>query len=149
MSDQTIRASVGDMAVPEFETPAFTPAPPLADAVVAIVTTAGLQRPGETGWAAGDQSFRMFEREERDLITSHVSPNFDRTAITADLNAVYPIDRLEEMAAEGVIKSVAARHASFMGAQMDMLSTIRLDSGPAAAVALKAGGANVVVLTPI
>ena len=149
MSDQAIRASVSSMPVPEFEAPAFTPAPPLEEAVVAIVTTAGLQRPGEDAWGAGDQSFRLFDREERNLITSHLSPNFDRAGFVADMNVVYPIDRLEELAAEGVIKAVAPRHVSFMGAQMDMMSTIRMDTGPAAAKALKEDGVNVVLLTPI
>lgn len=149
MNDQVIRQSTSSMEVPEFDAPAFTPAPPLDEAVVAIVTTAGLQRPGEEGWGVGDQSFRLFERAERELITSHLSPNFDRAGFTLDLNVVYPIDRLEEMAAEGVIAGVAPRHISFMGAQMDMLSTIRLDSGPAAAKALKDDGVNVVLLTPI
>ena len=149
MSDQTIRAGVSSMAMPEFETPAFTPAPPLNEAIVAIVTSAGLQCPGDEGWAAGDQSFRLFDRAERNLITSHLSPNFDRSGITADINVVYPVDRLEELAADGVIKAVAPRHVSFMGAQMDMLSTIRMDTGPAAAKALKDDGVNVVLLTPI
>lgn len=149
MSDKIIRAGVGDMEMPEFETTAFTAAPPLAEATVAIVTTAGLQRPGEDGWGQADQSFRLFNKDEHNLITSHLSPNFDRTGLTADLNVAYPLDRLEEMKAEGLIKEVAPRHASFMGAQQDMLSTIRQDSGPALAKELKDDGVDVVILTPV
>ncbi len=60
---------------------------------------------------------------------------------------LYPIDRLEELAAEGVIGGVAPRHLSFMGALHDTLSTIRLDTGPAAAKLLRDDGVSVVLLT--
>ena len=59
----------------------------------------------------------------------HWSPNFDRTGFTLDLNVVYPIDRLEELAEQGVIGSVADRHVSFAGNQPDDVATIRMDSG--------------------
>jgi D-proline reductase (dithiol) PrdB len=47
---------------------------------------------------------------------SHISTNFDRTGFQQDLNMVLPLDRLNELAAEGIIGSVAAYHYSFMGA---------------------------------
>jgi D-proline reductase (dithiol) PrdB len=47
---------------------------------------------------------------------SHISVNFDRTGFQEDLNVVFPIDRLKELATEGVIGSVADYHYSFMGA---------------------------------
>ena len=49
-----------------------------------------------------------------------------------------------------VIGSVASRHISFMGAQPDHnLSTMRLDTGPAAAKILRDDGVDVVLLTPV
>lgn len=51
-----------------------------------------------------------------DLLTSHISINFDRTGLQEDWNVAFPLDRLSELAAEGVIGSVAATHYSFMGA---------------------------------
>jgi D-proline reductase (dithiol) PrdB len=47
---------------------------------------------------------------------SHVSVNFDRTGFQQDLNVVFPIDRLRELAAEGRVGAVANFHYSFMGA---------------------------------
>ncbi|PIP39124.1 MAG: hypothetical protein COX19_08875 [Desulfobacterales bacterium CG23_combo_of_CG06-09_8_20_14_all_51_8] len=47
---------------------------------------------------------------------SHVSTNFDRIGFQQDWNVVFPIDRLQELAAEGFIGSVADYHYSFMGA---------------------------------
>jgi D-proline reductase (dithiol) PrdB len=52
----------------------------------------------------------------RELVMSHVSTNFDRTGFQRDLNVVFPVDRLRELADEGVIGSVASFHYSFMGA---------------------------------
>jgi D-proline reductase (dithiol) PrdB len=78
---------------------------------------------------------------------AHWSLNFDRTGFTADVNVLFPIDRLEELAADGVIGGVAPRHLSFMGALHDTLSTIRLDTGPAAAKLLRDDGVGVVLLT--
>ena len=95
------------------------------------------------------QSFRTFAKDERDVTIGHLSPNFDRSGFVADINVVYPIDRLKELAAEGVIKAVAPRHISFMGAQDETMTTIRMDSGPAAAKQLREDGVDVVLLTPI
>ena len=45
-----------------------------------------------------------------------MSINFDRTGFQEDWNVVFPIDRLNELAAEGTIGSVSDTHYSFMGA---------------------------------
>lgn len=149
MTDAIVRQGVDQIPVPQFDETAWTQPPPLEEARVAIVTSAGLQRPGEETWGQGEQSFRIFSQEERDLTTSHLSNNWDRTGIVADLNVVYPIDRLEEFAKEGVIGSLAPRHLSFMGALDETMSTIRQDTGPAAAKALLEDGVHVVLLTPV
>jgi D-proline reductase (dithiol) PrdB len=122
--------------------------PALDAARVAIVTTAGLMRAGEPVWGHSDTSFRSFAKTERNLLVGHVSMNFDRVGIASDLNVVYPIDRLEELARNGVIGEVADRHLSFMGATYD-LPTVAIDTGPAAAKALLVDGVDVVILTPV
>ena len=118
---------------------------------MAIVTTAGLRPAGDVQlWQPTDGSFTVLDGARRDVQLSHFSPNFDRSGFAADLNVVYPIDRLHEMAADGEIGAVAERHLSFMGAQFDAtFSTILLDSGPAAAKVLRDQGVDVVLLTPI
>ena len=79
----------------------------------------------------------------------HWSPNFDHTGFQLDLNVVYPIDRLEELAAQGVIGDVAPRHFAFAGNQPETVSELRLDTGPACAKELLADAVDVVVLTPV
>ena len=47
---------------------------------------------------------------------THVAVEYDRTAWQQDINAILPFDRLDEMAADGEIGSVASDHYAFMGA---------------------------------
>jgi D-proline reductase (dithiol) PrdB len=147
--DQAMRAHAATLPAPDFPHPAWVTPKPLAQATVAIVTSAALHATGDARFAAGDTSFRLIERDRRDLVMGHWSPNFDHVGFSIDVNVVFPIDRLEELAARGVIGAVAPRHVSFAGNQPDDVSTVRLDSGPAAAAALLADGVDVVVLTPV
>jgi D-proline reductase (dithiol) PrdB len=144
-----MRALVNDIPVPEFDTTPFTIPPPLSRARVAIVTTAALRRPDDPTWGRGDESFRVLPDAARILAVAHASPNWDRSGIAADLNVAYPVDRLHELADEGVIGSVAHNHISFHGVIEGNLSTLRLDTGPAAARQLRDDGVDVVLLTPV
>jgi D-proline reductase (dithiol) PrdB len=84
---------------------------------VAIITTAGLIRRGDEPFTA-DGEFRIIpaETEPGDLVMSHSSVNFDRSGFQQDLNVVYPVDRLNELVADGFVGSSADYHYSFMGA---------------------------------
>ncbi len=113
---------------------------------VAIVTTAGLRLSDQEKFSGGDQSFRVLPPTTDGLIMDQISPNFDRIGFTIDPNVVFPIDRLNEM---GRIGSLASRHLAFLGAQGESLTTILMDSGPAAAKVLLEDGVDVVILTPV
>lgn len=149
MGDRELRAIFNQLPVPEFTTTAFTLPPRLAEATVAIVTTAGLHLPEDSGWSRRDQSFRILPSDRRDLRLAHSSSNYDQSGLLMDLNVVYPADRLQEMRDEGAIGAVAPRHLAFMGSQDETMTTIRVDTGPAAAKLLLADGVDVVLLTPI
>lgn len=150
MGDTELRKLVDGIPVPEFDPPHLVAPPPLAKARVAIVTTAGLRSPGEAGWHPNDDmSFRVLPSEARDLELVHWSPNADRTGIVADLNVVYPADRLGELVDEGVIGSVGPHNIAFMGGLADeTLATIRYETGPAAARVLLDDDVDIVILTP-
>ena len=144
------RASQAGAPVLELEATPWVSPPPLERCRVAIVTTAGLSPDGPEVWEVGDQGFRVIPDGERSLAMAQASNNFDRTGFLADLNVVFPVDRLHELAARGAIGSVAPRHLSFMGAQADhTLATLRLDTGPAAAQLLRDDHVDAVVLTPV
>ncbi len=103
--------------VPSFEGRPWAAAAAPAERRVAIVTTAGLHRRGDRPFSPGAGDYRIVPGASTggDLVMSHVSVNFDRTAFQEDLNAVFPIDRLRELARDGLIGSIADYHYSFMG----------------------------------
>jgi D-proline reductase (dithiol) PrdB len=130
-------------------TPFTQPRVPLAHARVAIVTSAGIHRRGDAPFVRYDSTFRTIPGDVRaaDLVQTHTSIGFDRTAIIEDVNVSFPIDRLREMQAEGKIGSFGARYFSFMGAQKDLL-TIAVTSALDVAALLRDDGVDVVLLTP-
>lgn len=148
--DANMRAHAATLPAPEFDHPAFTPlSVPLSEAKVAIVTSAALHKSDDDRFTQGDTSFRALDRTDRDLVLGHWSPNFDRSGFQIDLNVVYPIDRLEELAKAGVIGEVAPRHFAFAGNQPDTVSELILDTGPACAAELLADDVDLVLLTPV
>src|SRR5687767_15061202 len=96
-TDAQVRRGVTDLPAFDFGTTPVTRAPDLRSARVAIVTTAGLRDDRVGTWHDG-QGFTILDSASRDLTVAHISPNFDRAGIAADLNVVYPIDRLNELA---------------------------------------------------
>ncbi|MGB1489250.1 MAG: glycine/sarcosine/betaine reductase selenoprotein B family protein [Acidimicrobiales bacterium] len=150
MSDEQLRTTLGGLKSFAFDDVPWTTPKPLHESRVAIVTTAGLRVENNADWNAGDQGFTQIPHDAENLTLAHYSPNFDRVGWVLDKNVVFPIDRLNELAEDGIIGSVAKTHISFMGAQPDhTLETIRLDSGPAAAKLLKDDEVDLVLLTPV
>lgn len=101
-----------------FESRPWAEGPPLSKRRVALVTSAGLHRVGDPAFSLVDLSYRVIpgDIEASDLTMTHSSVHFDRTGFREDVNLVFPIDRLRELEAEGVVGSVADYHYSLMGA---------------------------------
>ncbi len=148
MTDSDVKAMTADLETPDFEVTAFTTPPPLAEATVAIVTSASLHHPDDDDFAPTDTGYRVLDGHRRDYVTGHWSPNFDAVGFALDLNTVFPVDRLDELAEQGVIGSVSDIHLSYAGNQFD-ISAVRMDSGPAGARFLKDHGVDVVLFTPV
>ena len=64
------------------------------------------------------------------------------------MNTVFPLDRLDELAARGVIGRVADQHLAYAGNQFD-LAGVRMDSGPAGAAWLRDQGVDIALFTPV
>ena len=126
---------------------------PLSASKVALVTTAGLHlrddKPFNRDHPGGESTYRVIpgDANPADIVQSHFSIGFDRTAIYRDLNITYPVDRMRELAAQGVIGGLAPNGYSFMGALRDC-AVIAEQTGPEVAQRLKADGAEAVFLTP-
>ena len=66
-------------------------------------------------FGSGECRFISADTSPGDLLISHVSINFDRAGWQRDINVVYPIDRLRDLAALGEIGGVAETHYTVMG----------------------------------
>jgi D-proline reductase (dithiol) PrdB len=145
---QLTQSNMANLECPRFETTPFVSGPPLTERRVAVVTSAGLVRRGEPPFVSGDVDYRVLPADTpaSQILMSHASVNFDRTAFQRDINVVFPLDRLRAMAAAGVIGSLAATHYSFMGA-----TDPRAMEANARAVAgrLKSDRVDAVLLTPV
>ena len=71
---------------------------------------------------------------------------YDNGDVNKDINCMFPIDRLNELAAEGFIGSVADVHAGFMGGGGNQ-EKFKNETGPAIAKMLKEEGVDAVILT--
>lgn len=114
---QPTRDVVLNLPCPSFETAPFVAGLPLAQRRVAIVSSAALIRRGDKPFPFGSGECRQIAADTppNDLLISHVSTNFDRSGWQRDINVVFPIERLRELAAAGVIGGVADTHYTVMG----------------------------------
>ena len=148
MTDAIIKKGAATVECPRPENAAFLTPKPLSEAKVAIVTSASLHHSDDDDFAPSDTGYRVLDRNRRDIVVGHWSPNFDASGVTVDLNVVFPIDRLEELEKQGILGSVSEVHIAVAGNQFD-LSGIRLDGGPSAAALLTKNEVDVVLLTPV
>ncbi len=104
--------------MPAFDESPFVLGPPLAERRVSLISTAGLHRKGDRPFTEESGDFRIIPKDlpDEDLVMTHVSSNFDRIGFMKDADVAFPINRLKELAADGVIGGVAEYHYSFMGA---------------------------------
>ena len=145
---QATQTNMANLECPRFETTPFVSGPPLAERRVAVVTSAGLVRRGQRPFVSGDVDYRVLPADTpaSQILMSHASVNFDRTAFQRDINVVFPLDRLRAMVAAGAIGSLAATHYSFMGATdpRGMEANARAVAGR-----LKSDRVDAVLLTPV
>jgi D-proline reductase (dithiol) PrdB len=128
--------------------PWITPKP-LAESTVAIVSTAGLHLRSDAPFTAGALDYRVVPRDAdwADVVLSHISANFDRSAFQHDPNISFPLDRLREMADADEIGGVSRWHYSFMGAMPR--PELFEETGSEVGRMLAADGVDVALLIPV
>ena len=140
------RGFISELEMQEAAEKPWTPSVPAALRRIAIVSTAAVSRRGERpfSWLARDH--RVINKDDRDLVMTHVAVEYDRTGWQQDINTIIPLDRLQEMQNSGEIGSVANEHYAFMGAAdpLDML-----ESAATAADNMKQDNVNTVFLIPV
>lgn len=126
---------------------------PLREAVIALVTTAGVhlkvQPPFDMDDPNGDPSFRVIPSDVKAEAVVITHNYYDHSAADKDLNVVLPLDRLKELQAEGRIGGIAPVVYGFMG-HIDgpHVQTLVQQTAPEVARLLTRDGAEAVVLTP-
>lgn len=123
----------------------------LSRVTVAIVTAGGVHRKDQTAFniadELGDLTYRVIPNDtpSSELMVTH--HHYDHTDADKDINVVFPIDRLKELAQEGFIGEVAPIHVGYMGYTMK-LKQMYEETAPAIAEEIeKKSRADVVVLT--
>ncbi len=88
----------------------------LRESVFALVSTAGVHlRDQELFDVQGDNSWRLLpgDVQASQLMVTH--DHYDHRDADEDINCIFPIDRLRELATAGIIGGVSDKHLGFMG----------------------------------
>jgi D-proline reductase (dithiol) PrdB len=123
---------------------------PLAESTVALVTTGGVhlrsQEPFDVWSEEGDWSSRPIpgDVDTADLTVTHT--HYATQDALEDVNVMFPLDRLRELADEGIVGAVSSLHFGFMGFIPDPAGLVT-DTAPAAAEQLRDRGVDIALLT--
>jgi D-proline reductase (dithiol) PrdB len=134
-------------------TPWATPASDILNGPISLVTTAGVhligQPPFDMDDPEGDASFREISSSAPAGALTITHNYYDHRDADADINVVFPVERLKELAAEGFIGKIARRHFSFMGHILgSRLERLIGGTAPAVAAEMKQDGIRAALLTP-
>lgn len=126
---------------------------PLSECRVAMLSTAGLYVPGEqppfnAEHYEGDWTLRELPDDVPVETMAIAHTHYDHARADQDRNCVYPRERLHELAAEGVIESVASLHYSISGycSRADLLVE---HTAPQVIQRLRMEGVDVLLQVPV
>jgi D-proline reductase (dithiol) PrdB len=85
----------------------------LEESSICLVTSAGVRRKDDKPFnVEGDTSFRVIPSDATAADLAYDDAHYDHACVDKDLNCVFPIDRLTELAREGRISGLAEKHFS-------------------------------------
>ena len=138
------------LPVAELGTPRLaSPAAPIAGSRLIIVTSAGVrERASPPFLPVNDLSFRRLPTSlpSASLAPSHPTPV--RRPAEADVNVVYPVDRLAELVELGEVGAPSAWNLSFLGT-IKRLTSLVTELAPAMVESARAAGADLALLVPL
>jgi len=148
MSLTAIKGLQSEIYVPITPPPVWTPVTKeIKDMTVALVTAAGVHMKKDKRFnLAGDTTYRVVPNDggTDNMMVSH--GGYDNADVNKDINCMFPVDRLNELVAEGYIKAAAPNHYTFMGGggNQDVFTN---QTGPEIAELLKKEGVDAAILT--
>jgi hypothetical protein len=85
----------------------------LEDAAVCLVSTAAVRMKDDAPFRTdGDTSWRVIPSEAEGKDLRYDDTHYDHACVDRDMNCVFPIDRVRELAKEGRLGGLTARHFS-------------------------------------
>ncbi len=126
---------------------------PLADSRLTLITTGGVHlnddAPFDMTNADGDPSFRVIPGTARQADLRITHDYYDHRDADRDINIVFPLDRLRELVAGGVLGGLTQEHFSFMGhIAGPLVRTLTDETIPALLARLAADKPDFVFLVP-
>ncbi len=113
----------GAMITKDDYVPLATLRQPLSESRLTFVSTAGVQPRGtlpfDTVHPVGDYTFRRVPSIAQPSDLEIHQLKYPTVGAARDLNVIFPLERLQELAAEGVIGQLAPYFYSFIGYNMD------------------------------
>lgn len=119
----------------------------LKDMRIALVSACGAHLKSDKKFnLAGDTTYRVVPdiTLTKNLMISH--GGYDNTDGNRDINSMFPLDRLHELAAEGFIKECAPKHYTFMSGGGNQ-AVFQEETGPAIAKLLAKEAVDGAILT--
>lgn len=148
MSKTIIKGLQSEIYVPITPPPVWAPVTKkLNEMTVAIATAAGVHHQDDKRFnLAGDFTFRKIldTMPSKELMVSH--GGYDNGDVNKDINCMFPIDRLHELARDGIIGGSAPVHIGFMGGGGNQ-EKFKNETGPEIAAILRNEGVDAVILT--
>lgn len=148
MMSQIVQGLQSEIYVPITPNPVWTPVTKeLKDMRIALASAAGIHLKTDKRFnLAGDTSFREIpgDTKPEEMMVSH--GGYDNGDVNKDINCMFPLSRLQELAEAGFIKEVAPIHYGFMGGGGDQ-DKFKNETGPEIARQLKEEGVDAVLLT--
>lgn len=126
---------------------------PLRETVWTVVTTGGLHLASDTpfdmGDPAGDPTWRALPTDAPPEALAITHDYYDHADARRDLNLVFPVERLREMAGRGVIAGLSPTAYGLMG-HIDgpLVDVLVRATAPEIARRIRASGVDAVLLVP-
>lgn len=148
MGVDIVKGLQSEIFVPITPPPVWAPVTKeLKDMRVAIVSAAGIHLKSDKRFnLSGDFTYRTIpgDTPTSELMVSH--GGYDNGDANKDINCMFPLDRLRELAADGFIKEVAPTQVGFMGGGGNQ-EKLKHETGPAIAKILKDEDVDAIIMT--